>query len=71
MMMRVMMILYPFLTDRREIEEDYWDSIDEDDDPHEHIECRLIVKNKSEKHHLIHDCSYISEINKINAQSQS
>jgi hypothetical protein len=61
-------------TDRWEIGEDYWDSIDEDDeldyDPHEHIEHRLIVKNKSEKHHLIRDFSDISEINEINDSSQ-
>jgi hypothetical protein len=40
-------------TDGQEIGEDYWDSTDEDDDLyydlHEHIECRLIVKNRSEK----------------------
>jgi hypothetical protein len=48
-----------------EIGEDYWDSADEDDepdyDPHEHIERWLIVKNRSEKHHLVRDFSDISE----------
>jgi hypothetical protein len=47
-----------------EIGEDYWDSADEDDDPdydpHEYIERRLIVKNRSEKHHLV--CEF-SDIN--------
>jgi hypothetical protein len=41
----------PISTDGWEIGEDYWDSTDEDDDPnydhHEHIECLLIVKNRS------------------------
>jgi hypothetical protein len=44
-----------------------------DDDPdydlHEHIERRLIVKNISEKHHLVCDFSDISEINVIYAPS--
>jgi hypothetical protein len=61
-------------TDRWEIGEDYWDSADEDDeldyDPHEHIEHQMIVKNKSEKYHLIRDFSDISEINEINDSSQ-
>jgi hypothetical protein len=42
-------------TDGWEIEEDYWESVDENDDPdydpHERIERRKIVKNRSEKHH--------------------
>jgi hypothetical protein len=65
----------PISTDGWEIEEDYWDSADKDDDPdydpHEHIEHRLIVKNKSKKYHLVRDFSDISEINEINASSQS
>jgi hypothetical protein len=58
-----------------EIGEDYKDSANEDDDPdydlHEHIERRLIVKNRSEKYHPVRDFSDIFEINKINAPSQS
>jgi hypothetical protein len=65
----------PISTDGWEIREYYWDSVDEDDnpyyDPHEHIERRLIMKNRSEKHHSVHDFSDIFEINKINAPSQS
>jgi hypothetical protein len=63
----------PISTDGWEIGEDYWDLVDEDDDPdydpHEHIERRLIVKNRSEKYHPVHDFSDISEINEINAPS--
>jgi hypothetical protein len=65
----------PISTDGWEIGEDYWDSADEDNDPnydsHEHIECRLIVKNISEKYHSVCDFSDISEINEINTPSQS
>jgi hypothetical protein len=65
----------PISIDGWRIEEDYWDSADEDDDPdydpHEHIERRLIVKNRSSKHHLVRDFSDISQINEINASSQS
>jgi hypothetical protein len=60
-------------TDRWEIGEDYWDSTDEDDDLdydlHEHIKRRLIVKNRSEKHHPVRDFSDIFEMNEINAPS--
>jgi hypothetical protein len=62
-------------TDEWEIGEDYWDSADEYDDPnydpHEHIKRRFIVKNRSKKHHPVRDFSDISEINEINAPSQS
>jgi hypothetical protein len=62
-------------TDGWGIGEDYMDSTDEDDypnyDPREHIKRRLIVKNRSKKHHPVRDFSDISEINEINAPSQS
>jgi hypothetical protein len=48
-------------TDGWEIEEDYWDSADEDDDPyydpHEYIERRLIMKHKSKKYNPVCDFS--------------
>jgi hypothetical protein len=44
---------------------------DLDYDPHEYIERRLIMKNRSKKYHLVRDFSDISEINEINAPSQS
>jgi hypothetical protein len=69
------MIFLLILTDRWEIEEDYWDSADEDDDPdydpHKYIERRMIMKNISKKYHSVRDFSNISVINEINAQSQS
>jgi hypothetical protein len=63
----------PISTDGWEFGEDYWDSTNKDDDsdydPHKHIERRLIVKNRSEKHHPVRDFSDISEMNEINAPS--
>jgi hypothetical protein len=65
----------PISTDGWEIGEYYWDSTDEDDDPdydpHEHLECLLIMKNRSEKYYLVRDFSDISEINEINALLRS
>jgi hypothetical protein len=65
----------PIITDGWEIGEDYWDSADENDDPdydpYKHTKRQLIVKNRLEKYHLVRDFSDISEINEIDAPSQS
>jgi hypothetical protein len=63
-----------FACEEWEVGEDYWNLTDENDDPdydpNEHIEQRVIVKGRSEKHHPIRDFSDVSKINEINIPSR-
>jgi hypothetical protein len=64
----------PFACERWKVGDDYWDSVDEDDDSNydlnEHIEQRVIVKGRSKKYHPMRDFSDVSEINEINISSR-